>query len=57
MRDPAAGEAEGLFESYLPMARRWSRAGAVGLALRIGAVICGDEGEIHDLQTGKVIDG
>ena len=29
---------------------------AVSLAACLGAVICGDDGEIYDLQTGQVID-
>jgi len=29
---------------------------AVALASRLGAVICGDEGEVYDLKTGAVID-
>jgi hypothetical protein len=30
---------------------------AVALASRLGAVIRGDEGELYDLRTGKIIDG
>jgi hypothetical protein len=30
-------------------------AAAVSLAARLGAVICGDEGEFYDLRTGQVI--
>jgi hypothetical protein len=30
-------------------------AAAVSLATRLGAVICGDEGEVYDLETGRVV--
>ena len=32
-------------------------AAAVALASRLGAVIRGDDGEVYDLRTGKIIDG